>query len=52
LCIDGVITLTGTCSDGAQSNTQSVPAEIIVNTCKSTGYVISNCGVVLTCGNC
>ena len=52
---DGTL-LSGTCEDG---NTDwwtgtaiSVPAEILVNSCKRQRYVIANCGGTLTCGNC
>ena len=52
---DGTL-LSGTCQDG---NTDpwtggaiSVPAEILVNSCKRQRYVIANCGGTLTCGNC
>ncbi|MFN8665510.1 MAG: hypothetical protein U0075_26755 [Thermomicrobiales bacterium] len=46
-CTEAGTTLSGTCDD---SGGDPIQAEIIVNSCKSQGYVITNCGGVLTCG--
>ena len=52
---DGTL-LSGTCQDGGfdeqAGRPTSVPAEILVNSCKRQRYVIANCGGTLTCGNC
>lgn len=49
-CTNGVTTLTADClpNGGPPTNETS----IVVNSCASANYVISNCNGILTCGNC
>jgi hypothetical protein len=48
-CNAGQTTLSADCED---SFGDPIPTSIIVNTCSSSNYVITNCNAKLTCGSC